>query len=442
MEPRIAPVFTQRITPPNADPFGGSLRYICVNYQWIAPLLGVASVLMERDIWDTSDNELLDETIKRAEHVLYQLSGMANCGSGDIMDIRIDGCDLQVYRDGQWETVGSLGDCVGQGLPGKDGLTGYPGADAPVPGDLNTTDLAVACAVADFTANYLAEKMNDILDLAEAGINAGKQLSFLCADILEIVMGWTQVTVGTVETIKDLVSNAVDTTFSAIRAADTIEWRSEIKCQLYSRLKPTAGSFGTDRTIINQWRADTFGKAFVGQVFAGTIDICSLQTFQFLARVAQNNEGECDDCGWCYTWDFTQGDGGWALVPYSPSLGEYLTDTGWHSTQVGNNEDIWIAVDVPTDTELTGVKADYLYNGSQAFSRYWSTHDDASDSFGFGNSSGGSGSFYDTGNWTVSTDGTLQLYCQSNGQPGNHDITIARITVYGSGSNPFGTDNC
>ncbi len=150
----------------------------------------------------------------------------------------------------------------------------------------------------------------------------------------------------------------------------------------------------------------------------------------------------CNNSSWCRVIDFTASDGGFTAVPFSPTLGTYVTSNGWVTTLASGNDDIWIQHTIVAGETLQQISIEYTRTGPLTSSAlYFATKSDASDSFGSTTLSSGVQTYTWTGSQVVSSDAKIQIYTQAQHGTGSGTV-IRKITIRGTGSNPFGSDNC
>jgi len=155
-------------------------------------------------------------------------------------------------------------------------------------------------------------------------------------------------------------------------------------------------------------------------------------------------EGDCSECPvyWCYTFDFTISDGGWAQDPNQvPGCGTYSSGVGWVQTfNAGNN--------------VTGVYINRTFDPSilTSIEMFWEHTDPVSTANGYTALTPGtyvsrfavSGSA-DSASWSGNISDIPEVAVSvgnSSDGSGAGTSTITRITLRGEGINPFGEDNC
>lgn len=220
----------------------------------------------------------------------------------------------------------------------------------------------------------------------------------------------------------------------------TEEIQDELKCILFNNATDSAGVVTFDYDAVmseiqanagigDMWRALDFYGQIVGPA--------GLNRAGGTTSVTTANCDECSD-EWCYTFDFTQGQGGWTAIEYP---GNYLAGAGWGSsnwTQVGNRgltvRRTFIASNITSvDMEWTGSPGStqqnaiiWVFNGGTQQVRV--------DKNAWGSSWSWSGS-------VTGTEIRLSILA-SNQFVYNGNAVLTRCTIRGTGTNPFGEDNC
>lgn len=308
-------------------------REICISIPddlgHILPFLAQIERLANWYAWETNDDHDNDTVAavwrEIFDSVRNSLDNDLGCGTMGLQDIRLVDCVIEKQDDeGNWSTVGSVADCVIAGINaslenGTIPPSPYPDYPAPATNDVNTTIRDVACGIADFTSDYLIEKFNDQLDAIEAAIGLGVSVAKIAADVVDAIAGWAPVVGGIIAAVKDVIEGSVTVTFAVIRASDTVEWRSDVKCIFYTALKENGANFGATRDeilegIITEIKA--LAPA-ISPLFGRFLDGIDLKLFHKLAKISEDNEGECDDCdAWCYELDLTATLPTWLTIEY------------------------------------------------------------------------------------------------------------------------------
>lgn len=140
--------------------------------------------------------------------------------------------------------------------------------------------------------------------------------------------------------------------------------------------------------------------------------------------------------GWCYTWDFAADDGGW--TPLVAGYAAYTVGRGWHNGsyqgRIGISKDFSSSSITSVDVQLSAPLGGSL---AKVFV-HWN---------GFGvNVQEQSFAAKTFGTFMISSSEVLSLQIDvatnqfANAPPNPSDLL--RITVKGSGTNPFGSNNC
>lgn len=281
----------------------------------IMPFLAQVEHLANWYAWERDEAHTNDDVAACWRDVFDALRHSIDEGLGcgvteSLRDVRMVDCVLEKQaQDGTWSEIGSVAACADTAIDnaiasGHIPASGYPTWPEPQLNATNDTMRKMACGIADFVAEYMADKFGDQLDLIESLVTAGLTVAKIAADVVAAVLGFTQVAGGAIDAIKDLTEGSISVGFAVVRAADTVEWRSAIKCDLYNRLVDNGGVFGDDKSpVITGWKSYIASRAdAISPLFVKLIDAVAIEGFNRWAKIAENNEGECDDCveTWCF----------------------------------------------------------------------------------------------------------------------------------------------
>ncbi|MCC7017842.1 MAG: hypothetical protein IT564_11635 [Rhodospirillales bacterium] len=372
-----------------------------------------------------------------------------------LQEIRLVDCLLEKQDEfGIWSEVGSIADCVSAGIADAlaDGTippSPYPDFPEPETNPVNPTADDVACGIADFMSDYLIEKFNDNLDLIEAGVNAGVATAKIAADVVDAIAGWAPIVGGIIAGVKDVIEGSVAVTFATIRASDTVDWRSNVKCDLYNRLRDNGGKIGTALSpVITGWIEDI--KAYteaISPLFGRWLEGIDLKGFLKWQKIAEDNEGECDDCliNFCYDFDFTTSDGGW-LPDLNTDYAAWSNGNGWGEGAQGAV--IHITKTVPNSAIITVKKITVWVTGcdGQAYDpdfNFFIAYVNGAPAELLGSdpqqmNCGATRPFVGT----TRRDGVTSIQIHSGYHPAA-SMYISAVRIEGQAEvNPFGTDNC
>ena len=432
----------------------------------IMPFLAQIEYLANWYAWETNldrDNDTVAACWRDIfNSVRSSIDNSLGCGTvSNVKDIRMVDCVIEKQDfDDVWTAVGSVEDCVIAGISaaienGTIGNSAYPAIPAPTTNATNTTERDVACGIADFTSNYLIEKWNDQLDLIEALASGGATIAKIAADVVSAVTGIGIIAGGAVDAIKDMVDGSIALTFAVIRAADTVEWRSAIKCIFYNHLKDHGANFGTTLDdVVKPIIADIASEGSTDSpILAKFLSAFALQAFQRLAKISEDNEGECDDCdSWCYELDLTSPLPSWITIEYGTQEADGVKSQSGLLPRTDTTGDAYgalagITITMPADGQIETiiVTANMQDSLTNADTRHFNT---------FYHSVVGRGAIPNVNGTQVmestpTSDFTMgeSFYFRvgAGWTGGSTDFgyhTMQHIKFMGFGANPFGADNC
>ena len=225
------------------------------------------------------------------------------------------------------------------------------------------------------------------------------------------------------------------------------DFQVRVQCQLYCRLKELT-TYGSAElyTIAGEvvaWAVRLpaglplltfYGPAF--GLWLAAVDAASLWRHAFIYLDERSNDCALlcvDDCPqeWCYTFDFTTSDGGWARVP-GTTFGVWTTGVGWQGNKSGSVYAIYIGRSFTTSV-ITSVEMLVDVPGGLNADSDWNIN------VGGNVQSGVLAVGTNTCTWSGSVSaGNIKINPNDTAQ----NLTVIRVTVRGIGVNPFGTDNC
>jgi hypothetical protein len=223
------------------------------------------------------------------------------------------------------------------------------------------------------------------------------------------------------------------------QAAFTEEVLDQLRCFIFNRMDSDSS---IDQAGVDGLYTDM--DSFIGVVaptLKGMIaSFGSVGLTNMMRELSGDPDANCDECDdiWCYSFDFTVSDGG-----FTANDGVYVPGVGWQGEAYGTGGGI---NNLQRNFDLTNVKAIGVvhsaigFGGTQKLVQWWASGVDLHDSLGGGAFNGddittiiiaNAGDGYDVDRVSLYWDGA-----------GSSDVTITRITMNGTGSNPFGADNC
>jgi len=281
----------------------------------------------------------------------------------------------------------------------------------------------------------LFSKFNDMLDAVEVYLLAGKAVVDIANAVLDLFAQFTVVGDEALDGVFAFVKGIIDETLAVVRAGDTTEWRSDLKCALYCRLLQYGGYFGdTKALIITPWKGDITGLSPIpiGLAFNSFLDSIDIGAFQQRARISANNVGEVDDCAACTYWDvwldFTTGAHSWVSEPMDGSgWGASRNSTGWHRSATG----FAISTTLPAGCHITTIEL-VSYSAGTWYSDL---------------GAGATGNPYRAGYQYSSSSGTITPsgYTTTTNQKlavETYGNDLGKIRLHGSGVKPTTGENC
>jgi len=410
-----------------------------INRHWLPYILGCLDQLTNPSSWivssDAAMNAILDKAIE-----LKQLVGSA----GDCMScplIRLQDCVLQSSCDGgaTWVDVDGWADNFGPCVQSAAIIT------TPPPNPSGRTTDQMACSI----AGYLTDQVITVaIQQAVDNFNNNRNLLQLGVDLALIIPEFQLVGLF-VTAVSELYSFYSSITISYFESALTDPTLfSDIRCAVYNAIAAdghlTLANFTTVLSNV----------CGISYVHSDVIDaICAFLTSAGFAYVNQLSQGaglnpydDCSDCGasptWCYHWDFTSSDGGWAIYPTYD--GSYAAGIGWQSgTALRGYSELGLWLAFAATQYITRFRVEIFFPAASGgglrifFVQNPNGTSIATQTISSSSCPGGCGYDYNPVNLTLTAAGILIRSVGSTAP-----MIVTEIDLNGTGINPFGPNNC
>jgi len=417
--PPALPSFPVPVVPPDSDPDDGNQVTVCFSETWLPFVIGALQQLGLQATWAGDD-----DTVFLAQTRAQLLIAMF--GSRDV------GCESAICIKGLIYDPDC--DCIKQTLDG--GATYFENPDAdPRHGDVFRYPPVDADDPRCQAAANMVRWISDLIDEVVLVVDTAGTAEGLVAIVLPLVLE-----LGPFGILIDLVLGVCFLLFSAgataISAAFTSTVYDQLTCIFDCHISPDGTVTAAQLALI---------QADIASQIGGLVQTVLDAMFLLMGEVGLSNAGatgaapsDCSacDCEWCYTFDFTASDGG--FTPLSGAPGAWAAGLGWTGTYGGSpttSNSLRIEIGF-TSTVITDVSLTYSVAGT-------------SDMVG-GLRLRASGST----TYSASLDGNPGTYTFVHGGlstsvdhiwlggDSNASQVITSLTVRGTGTNPFGADNC
>lgn len=385
-----------------------------------------------------NDTDLTPEQAANAALEIFSAYLDSTCG-GTPSECTTPGTDTPPFRIG---AGGHLQQAVDGEWVAPEGIYELP----PVPPRTNPSEVDRICLAAANAAKTLSDTYEAMIDAYNEDLDPSfglAQLAGTTGAAIAVGLGYISFGLGTI------IFGVFQLFYEAFQWLTTDSWDAaftdKVVCYLIECASDDAGVVTFDYDCFMQKvSADSnltedltdirrFGQIWYMMQFIGVegLNLAGATTS------ITTPECECDD-GWCYTWDFAASPSaaGWTL-----SNTTYVLGTGYRVAGISsapNFRDARIYRALPAgDYVCTRMEA-VLYSSpaGPGHSRFIFTTN--------GNSgNGGTG-----GPSTIAVNANneagdaVEAYFGSGGTGANSDSYCASITLYGTGTNPFGADNC
>lgn len=179
--------------------------------------------------------------------------------------------------------------------------------------------------------------------------------------------------------------------------------------------------------------------------------------------ILANDSADCAECNpvWCYTWDFSVDNGGWVTFDFPWSTGptsfgtygsgkwngQYKNGSGWQRNSMGIRKVTPLPATVTrVEVEHEKVSGNYIPDDNGSWLKIGIQFNSSINHF-----DQEAGAYPATSPWVwegeqtgVNSIHVLQTVCGilNNVDSCNGNGNVTRVTIYGTGENPFGEDNC
>jgi len=415
------PSFEQPVPAPDIDPDSGWLLQVMYSIDWLQVLLGALTQLLQSTTWDEDNEDDLMLAQNRAMLLMNILAGSAVSTPG------LTAAQTTVYKydaDSDTTQVSFDGGTTAQDAPGVD-----PRHQTTFPPNMGTNQ---PCD----SASSVVAWIENLISTSTTIIGTGSDATSLAAFMLGLL-----VDLGPFGILIDLITavalGLVSLGADVINLNMTADVYQQFLCILLANMD-SSGRLTADAlaTVESQVTSE------IGGIPADILNpILSLMGEGGInnAGSTQHMTGDCASCEeWCYQWDFTTSDGGWSADPTNG--GTWVDGAGWEaSVGSGGTNSCYITLTVPS---LATVTAWTLV--------YSAVDNDGSDLIRFYDDSSLTYDYTDPTSGDTFTDRTISggafsaavNFMRISGHWPSGSVTIKSFKIGGTGTNPFGANNC
>lgn len=417
--------FVQPVEPPSVDPDEGGLITISFNPAWLPYVLGALTQLTQLTTW-IGDDDAKRLAVERATG-LMNLIGLPAATSvpGEppsptiVTRYDTDCACVQTSTDGgvTWDDA-----------PGSD-----PRTSSPLPPQTGSN---ADCNSAASERKYLTRFVGVLQITGDTGVTATGLGYAILALLLDLSGPWAIIFEVVVAAALGFISAGLTAINLAFDDGNLDILECDLFCVLNGATALTADTFaqwqtlitsdigGTDATILN--------AALTLQGVGGVNSAMALKL----------DTDDCSGCGctWCYTFDFTAAQGGWVSFSSGGTgciYGAWVPGLGWQSIyncdSGSHNTEIRIFINAP-GASVTGCTI--VYDAAIAPTEIAAVNFQYD---GAGTSGTDQVKIFSGAITAVADQWRVDLY---HGGGSNASFVLKSVTFEGTGSNPFGVDNC
>lgn len=358
------------------------------------------------------------------------------------------------------------------GIPqGAQGVQGPPGQSTLITLPESTgEDDQDSCNVAGFLAEEVIQKvLTSIITSRQEAKNRNAQVADAVEALIGVRFGRNIPGFGAIvglvgDGVRQFVDAVANSDLSSLIAArdDSSLW-SDVACAVYCAITPNRGiSAGNMQAVLDAVGGVVYtpNQGIITEFvnFMEALQLEGLQAISYsgIYAVYDCSGCECPDPAWCYEFDFSVDDGDWSgvmLSAFNPD-GPWATHStsGWNAVYgsddtYANNRYAQAVLERTLNATLTGITVHYTLSVGNSLlvegipriiisdnNGDFSTHTNLQD---------GSGSVSWAGARTLTN---IRIWFWSGFRNDNTNLTstatITKITLQGTGTNPFGEDNC
>jgi len=430
--PKNAPGLRGFPTPNDIPQDGGYVVFrVPKDNQWAGLILGAAQLLSYSWNWYESGDMTPDEAAEVFRQIVdqapYETCGCEQPGGRRILRVNRTG-NIEQLTDGEW-------------TPPTDDYE-IP----PVPAREEATCEERRCAAAANCAHVLEQLYEEVADAVAEGADEAEALAVMIGVAIIIIGGWLGLAIAA------LVGLATGYFFSFLEIAEfmtadlwTSDFTDKLECMLYECSICDGDVVTFDFQCVREKMAsytDLLDVNFVTNVrLFGQVDfilnVIGVDGLNAAGATTAVTDADCSDCvdDWCYVWDFEHNG---ADLPEGTTMEnmEYVEGVGYKisgENPPGHYDGFLLVPISPTAWGMNGAGASYYVQPGGGAACYIFNYPE-------GDTIASAGS----GNQILNTDDVepwtnLVFYV---GTDAGTDSVVRQITFYGTGTNPFGFNNC
>lgn len=434
---------------PEEMPESATCRTLLIpsSSEWLAIVSGALTELSKEWNWEQSDGGISVQDALSAVNTMLTTyyDGCSDCylpGGSPLFRLNPNG-QIEQLVGGEWVEP-----------QGEYELPPTPPRSEPTPAERK-------CLAALNAANAFEQLYEEISDAYNEGLTLQEWTNALVAVLIGILGTVFGLVILPLITIGAIIVGIIYETLEFV-GADLWdeEFTAKLVCMLYECASDNDAtdvvSFDYNcfmeklASAVNVLDPTTAEIRLFGQI-SFILSFLGAQSLDAMGATTEITEGECEDCGWCVTYDFTAGTHDFA--PEIPGLGTWVSGEGWTTELFEESPGVYNATDFSIVRDFTGITIDQVIAGVRN-AIPGSFVDAPPDSWVIGLYNAGvvlDPEAEPEGDFELSYDGVLPLgilqvftrmgYANVPGDPGG-EATLSYITLRGHGTKPTGGEDC
>lgn len=415
--------FREPVPVPTTDPTSGAQVLIQTSYEWMPYILGALKQLVQMWTWDSSTPSVVELAQYRAMNLLSQIGG-GGIGPQVRWDTGTSAIQISIDGGATWKAAPALDPRNQTTIPPQTGAGSQ----------CNSAVSAVA---------FIKTFFDDTIAALTAGALFSDIAGILIGLLLELGPFGILIDIAIILAV-DFVSEGASGLTATLTTTVYDKLKCIINCRLNSNNQLTVDAFAgvqSDITTIIGGTPATMLNLVLSIMGVGGLNNAMAKAY------ATGTCGGCASCHWCETFDFSLSAQGWS--PLAGNQAHYLTGSGWGTVDIVTGSSwgrvINILLTFPQAGTVTDVDMYFSYSPGSYLAG--TTRLSLSDQGGAfqqqtTNPATGNDHYIWSGSRSMTRMGAVVVASNASSPVYSGSALIMRITLRGTGTNPFGSNNC